>query len=185
MLTKGPLHHRRQQVVPRFSPLAHPHGHRSESFFVSCWPCVVVMMRIKKSVSFPPVTKPASGAKASPSLHGAYGWTATESLSLSPPHLPLLPGTSITGDSEATVTGPSGWVGDQMPSIQKVGFYVFSGSKRGQEPTLHGSLLLKTHSHRLSDQRVPQEKGRLDEAGLLKLLGLEGSLTLTHIKQKG
>lgn len=65
-----------------------------------------------------------------------------------------------------------------------MGFF-FLGSKRGQELTLHGSLLLKTHSHRLSDQGVSQEKGRLDKSGLLKLLGLEGSLTLTQVKRKG
>lgn len=99
--------------------------------------------------------------------------------------LSFLPGTSITGDSEATVTGPIGRVDDQMPLMQKVGFYVFSGSKRGQEPALHGNLLLKAHSHRPSDQGIPQEIGRLEKAGLLKLLGLEGSLTLTQVKQKG
>lgn len=35
VLTKGPLHRRRYQVVPRFSPLDHPHSHPSESFVVS------------------------------------------------------------------------------------------------------------------------------------------------------
>lgn len=32
VMTKGPLHCRRHQVVPRFSLLDHPHGHHSESF---------------------------------------------------------------------------------------------------------------------------------------------------------
>lgn len=62
---------------------------------------------------------------------------------------------------------------------------MFSGSKGSEEPALHGSLLLKTRSHRPRDQGTQQEKGRLDEAGLLKLLGLEGSLTLTQVKWKG
>lgn len=35
VLTKGLLHRRRHQVVPRSSPLDHLHGHHSESFFVS------------------------------------------------------------------------------------------------------------------------------------------------------
>ena len=107
-----------------------------------------------------------------------YGWTAAESFRF----VPLFPGASVTGDSQATVTRPIGWVGDQMPWIKEVGFRVHLGSKGGQELTLQGSLLLKTHSHRPSDQGTTQKKGRLDGAGLLKLLGLEGSLTVTQVK---
>lgn len=72
-----------------------------------------------------------------------------------------------------------------MPWIKEVGFHLRLGCKGGQELTLQGSLFLKTHSHRPSDQGTTQKKGRLDGAGLLKLLGLEGSLTLTQVKWKG
>lgn len=65
------------------------------------------------------------------------------------------------------------------------GFWVLWGSKGSQEPTLNSRLLLKKHSHRPSEQGVPQTKGKLDEAGLLKLLGLGGSLTWTQVKWKG
>lgn len=59
------------------------------------------------------------------------------------------------------------------------------GKQRGSGADSARQLVTKAHSHRPSDQGTTQKKGRLDEAGLLKLLGLEGSLTLTQVKWKG
>lgn len=55
--------------------------------------------------------------------------------------------------------------------------------QKGSGADSQGSLFLKTHSHRPSDQGTTQKKGRLDKAG--PLLGLEGSLTSTQVKWKG
>lgn len=71
-----------------------------------------------------------------------------------------------------------------MPSIRKVGFYVFK-EQRGSGADPARKLGSKTHSHRPSDQDTPQEKGRLGKAELLKLVDLEGGLTLTQVKRKG
>lgn len=63
-------------------------------------------------------------------------------------------------------------------------FYVFREQRRsGADPAQ--KLGTKTHSHRPSDQDIPQEKGRLGKAGLLKLVGLKGDLILTQVKRKG